>query len=186
MSSPSNRNTWQNCALHSRAALCAIMSNTGWTSVGELEITLRISLVAVSRSRASLSSLVRMSSCCFESAYESSSRPAMSARSRAICPRNRFPRTFGAVSAVGPWRPESLIRLPRRRFRNARTTIPTMLRILAACTRRSASAYHTWVFRCPGVRHPRMSMPGSSGGPLRTRPCREQLDERSGFGVRRC
>ena len=36
----------------SRLAVVAIASNTGWTSVGELAITLRISAVAVCRSSA--------------------------------------------------------------------------------------------------------------------------------------
>ncbi len=40
---------------HSAAALLAMASNTGWTSVGELLMTCRISLVAVCCSRASLS-----------------------------------------------------------------------------------------------------------------------------------
>jgi len=44
-------------ASHSRIALVATASNTGCTSVGELEITLRISLVAVCRSRASFVSV---------------------------------------------------------------------------------------------------------------------------------
>ena len=39
-----------------------MMSNTGWTSVGELEITRRISLVAVCCSSASARSRLRLSS----------------------------------------------------------------------------------------------------------------------------
>ncbi len=46
----------------SRAALCAIASNTGCTSVGELEITRRISPVAVCCSRVSVRSRLRASS----------------------------------------------------------------------------------------------------------------------------
>ena len=43
-------------------ALCTMVSKTGWTSVGELEMTRRISLVAVCCSRASVSSRLRASS----------------------------------------------------------------------------------------------------------------------------
>ena len=43
------------------AALSAMVSNTGWTSVGELEMTRRISLVAVCCSSASVSSRFRAS-----------------------------------------------------------------------------------------------------------------------------
>jgi hypothetical protein len=46
-------------APHKRSALAAIVSNTGCTSVGELEMTRRISLVAVWYSSDSLSSCVR-------------------------------------------------------------------------------------------------------------------------------
>jgi len=46
MSSPSNRKTAQNCPAQRRWAFSAIMSKTGWTSVGELLMTRRISLVA--------------------------------------------------------------------------------------------------------------------------------------------
>ena len=46
----------QKFAPHSRGARFAIVSNTGWTSVGELEITRRISAVAVCCSRASVRS----------------------------------------------------------------------------------------------------------------------------------
>src|SRR6266545_1580917 len=53
-SSPSsNRATALNSASHSRAALATMASNTGWASAGELEITCRISLVAVCCSSAS-------------------------------------------------------------------------------------------------------------------------------------
>ena len=44
-----------NAPSHSRTALSAIVSKTGWTSVGELLITRRISLVAVCCSSASVS-----------------------------------------------------------------------------------------------------------------------------------
>ena len=46
-------------AAHSFSALSPMMSNTGWTSVGELEMTRRISLVAVCCSSASVSALLR-------------------------------------------------------------------------------------------------------------------------------
>ena len=62
--SPSSRKTWQNSASQSRAALSAMMSNTGWTSVGELEMTRRISPVAVCCSRVSVRSRLRASSSC--------------------------------------------------------------------------------------------------------------------------
>ena len=45
-----------------RRALAAIVSNTGWTSVGELEMTRRISLVAVCCSSVSVRSRLRASS----------------------------------------------------------------------------------------------------------------------------
>ena len=48
-------------ASQSRAALCAIVSKTGWTSVGELLMTRRISLVAVCCSRVSVRSRFRAS-----------------------------------------------------------------------------------------------------------------------------
>ena len=45
---------------HSRAALSATVSKTGWMSVGELAITCRISLVAVCCSSASVRSRLRV------------------------------------------------------------------------------------------------------------------------------
>src|SRR6266487_753493 len=51
--SPSNRNTRLYSASHNRVALDAIVSNTGCTFVGELDITPRISPVAVCCSSAS-------------------------------------------------------------------------------------------------------------------------------------
>src|SRR2546426_6713932 len=50
----SNRVTALNAASHNRAALATMASNTGWASAGELEITRRISLVAVCCSSASV------------------------------------------------------------------------------------------------------------------------------------
>src|SRR5260370_4847403 len=47
MSFPSNLKTVVNLAPQRRWALAAMDSNSGWASVGELEITRRISLVAV-------------------------------------------------------------------------------------------------------------------------------------------
>src|SRR6516164_230383 len=55
---PSNRYTKQNWPSQSRLALSAIMSNTGWTSVGERLMTLSTSAVATCCSRASFSSRV--------------------------------------------------------------------------------------------------------------------------------
>ncbi len=55
--SPSTRWMIASTAPHSRAALSATASSTGWTSVGEREMTRRISLVAVCCSRASFVSL---------------------------------------------------------------------------------------------------------------------------------
>ena len=46
-SPPSKLNTAPYRASHNRTALSTMASNTGWTSVGEREITRRISLVAV-------------------------------------------------------------------------------------------------------------------------------------------
>ena len=54
--SPSNRYTPPKRPLHSRTALSAIVSNTGWVSVGDWLITRRISAVAVCCSRASVRS----------------------------------------------------------------------------------------------------------------------------------
>ncbi len=51
--SPSKRNTMVKAAAHNRVALEATASKTGCRSVGELEMTRRISLVAFSRSRLS-------------------------------------------------------------------------------------------------------------------------------------
>ena len=52
----------ESVAPHTRAALSATVSITGWRSVGELEMTRRISAVAVCCSRASVSSRFRASS----------------------------------------------------------------------------------------------------------------------------
>src|SRR6266542_3446925 len=57
ISSPSNRYTDENTASHRRAEFSAIVFRTGWRSVGELEITRKISLVAVCCYRASVSRL---------------------------------------------------------------------------------------------------------------------------------
>ena len=54
--SPSRRKISASSESHRRAALSATVSNTGWMSVGELEITRRISLVAVCCSSASVRS----------------------------------------------------------------------------------------------------------------------------------
>jgi hypothetical protein len=54
ISSPSNRTALPYIAPHRRTALATIVSKTGWTSVGELAITFRISLVAVCCSSASV------------------------------------------------------------------------------------------------------------------------------------
>src|SRR5262249_59227768 len=59
ISLPSNLKTVHNLALQRRSAVAAIVSNTGWVSVGELEITRRISEVAVCCSRASASRFSR-------------------------------------------------------------------------------------------------------------------------------
>ena len=60
--SPSRRKIETSLAPQSRAALSATTSITGWRSVGELEMTRRISAVAVCCSRASVSSRFRASS----------------------------------------------------------------------------------------------------------------------------
>src|SRR5262249_8603499 len=57
-------------ASHRRMALCAIASKTGWASVGELEITRRISAVAVCCSTDSVSALLMRSTSVFSSAYD--------------------------------------------------------------------------------------------------------------------
>ncbi len=59
MVAPSNRETTATSAPHSLPARSAMMSKTGWTSVGELEIARRISLVAVCCSSASVRSRLR-------------------------------------------------------------------------------------------------------------------------------
>ena len=62
-SSPSNRKTARELAPRTAVtALSAMVSNTGWTSVGELEMTRRISPVAVCCSRVSVRSRLRASS----------------------------------------------------------------------------------------------------------------------------
>src|SRR5712692_4178529 len=62
INSPSDRATEEKYPSHSRTALRAMTSNTGWTSVGELLITRRISAVAVCCSRDSVRSRLRASS----------------------------------------------------------------------------------------------------------------------------
>ena len=57
-SSPSTWKIVASKASHRRAALVNTAANTGWTSVGELEMTRRISAVAVCCSSASLRALV--------------------------------------------------------------------------------------------------------------------------------
>ncbi len=59
--SPSRRVTRPTSAPHSLTALSAMMSKTGWRSVGELLMTRRISLVAVCCSSDSLRSWLRAS-----------------------------------------------------------------------------------------------------------------------------
>jgi len=44
---PSNLKTVENVPAHKWSELLAMVSNTGWTSVGEREMTLSTSLVAV-------------------------------------------------------------------------------------------------------------------------------------------
>ena len=56
MKCPSNRVTALHFASHSLTALAAIVSKTGWVSVGELEMTRRISPVAVCCSSVSVRS----------------------------------------------------------------------------------------------------------------------------------
>ncbi len=84
---PSKRNTKQNCASQRRAALLAMVSKTGWTSVGELEMTRRISPVAVCCSRVSVRSRFRRSSSWKRRTF-STAITAWSAKvpRRAICP----------------------------------------------------------------------------------------------------
>src|SRR5262249_7791151 len=65
-----------------RVALRTIVSKTGWTSVGELEITRRISAVAVCCSRDSASSRLRVWSCSCASASRFSASASRSSRSR--------------------------------------------------------------------------------------------------------
>ena len=59
---PSKRNTAQWVPSQTRTARCAIVSKTGWVSVGDAEIARRISLVAVCCSSDSVSSRFRASS----------------------------------------------------------------------------------------------------------------------------
>ena len=75
-------------ASHSRTALATIVSNTGWTSVGELLMTRRISLVAVCCSSASVRSAFRACSSVNSRAF-SMAITAWSAKvsSSAICCR---------------------------------------------------------------------------------------------------
>src|SRR5258705_5885465 len=80
MSRPSNLKTVVNLAPQRRWALAAMDSNTGWASVGELEITRRISLVAV---------------CC----SNESARAFSSRRSPASCLRSAVSRLSNFSSA---------------------------------------------------------------------------------------
>src|SRR5260370_29445506 len=71
MGLPSTLKTGVNLAAQRRWAVAAMDSNTGWASVGELEITRRISLVAVCCSRESaraFSSRLRSPASCLRSA----------------------------------------------------------------------------------------------------------------------
>ena len=62
ISAPSKRTAFAKTPSQSRHACSTMTSNTGVTSVGELEITRRISAVAVCCSSASVSSRFRVSS----------------------------------------------------------------------------------------------------------------------------
>ena len=64
ITSPSTRWMRASAAPHSCDALSATAASTGWTSVGEEEITRRISAVAVCCSSDSVSSRVRSSTRC--------------------------------------------------------------------------------------------------------------------------
>src|SRR2546425_8961397 len=62
---------WLSYDSHSRAELSATVSSTGWMSVGELEMTRRISAVAVCCSRDSVSARLRVSTSVFGCSFES-------------------------------------------------------------------------------------------------------------------
>src|SRR5262249_35901400 len=68
--SPSRSTIQASNASQRRAALATTASSTAWMSVGELEMTLNISEVAVCWSNASSSARVRTSSCFFNSISE--------------------------------------------------------------------------------------------------------------------
>jgi hypothetical protein len=70
--SPSTWKIVASKASHRRAALLNTAANTGWTSVGELEMTRRISAVAVCCSSDSVSARLRLSTSLFGSAYDRS------------------------------------------------------------------------------------------------------------------
>ena len=65
--SPSRRKIAALAAPQNRAALSATTSMTGWRSVGELEMTRRISAVAVCCSSDSVSACLRLSTSAFRS-----------------------------------------------------------------------------------------------------------------------
>jgi hypothetical protein len=67
MTAPSYRTTMPPTPPQRATAWRAIASNTGWTSVGELEMTRRISLVAVCRANDSVSACPRLSTSAFRS-----------------------------------------------------------------------------------------------------------------------
>ena len=95
-------NTLPLSALQSRRALLAMVSKTGCTSVGELEMTLRISLVAVCCSRVSVRSRLRASSS-LKSRTFSMAITAWSAKvlRSSICPSVNGPASVRAI-AIAP------------------------------------------------------------------------------------
>src|SRR5216684_3446929 len=120
MSLPSNLKTVVNLAPQRRWALAAMDSNTGWASVGELEITRRISLVAVCCSRESaraFSSRLRSPASCLRSAVSrlsdfSSASTLASSAAFVTCVMDTLLRQGAGPGAVSPrQRPHLRLRL---------------------------------------------------------------------------
>src|SRR5262245_4858413 len=119
MRRPSYLNTALNRPSQSRSALRAIVSNTGCASVGVLEMTRRISPVAVCCSCASTNSRLRVWSCSCDAALSLSASARRFSRSRTLAPSSLGMRATGGLACLdlagfGP-RPISLPLTPMNR-----------------------------------------------------------------------
>ena len=128
-------------APHSLAAFSATASRTGWRSVGELEMTRRISLVAVCCSRASVRSAFRACSSASSRAF-SMAMTAWSAKvsSRATCRSVKSSGSFRR-SAITPTAEDPRIRGTER---TARTPRLRAISTLSGNSATSAERSATW------------------------------------------